>query len=447
MKKLLLIIPVLLLATVTFSQGIIFEQGTWKEVLAKAQQTNKPIFVDVFTSWCGPCKQMSSTIFPLDTVGQVFNKNFICYQIDAEKGEGIEIAKKYEVKAYPTYLFIKGDGTPIYRSLGSMPAKNFIEVSKSAMAEMNDPKPIAAWEKEYVEKKNDPRFLLDYINKRSKSGLSNTQLFDEYLKLIPEEERYSAVVGKLYLKEGPDMRVNSFAYENFLKNHKKLFMGITNTFLIDGVTNTAHDAAKIKNLQLLATAISAYDSIPKYFVTIQKDEVYMKYYAATGETDKYVKYTLDFGNNHLMKINPDSINRYDKKMFPSYENILNSGRGSLAKLDSTEKAELRSTFAHMEANKHGLSLNQIAWDVFEKTTDKIALRNALSWSKRSLEFVPDNATYLDTYANLLYKLGQKQEAITNEKEALRLTDKKDTETYKGMENTLRKMTAGEKTWK
>jgi len=447
MKKLLLIIPALLLAIVTFSQGIVFEHGKWKEVLAKAQQTNKPIFVDVFTSWCEPCKQMSKEIFPLETVGQAFNENFICYQIDAEKGEGIEIAKKYEVKAYPTYLFIKGDGTQIYRSLGSMPAKNFIEVSKTAIAEMNDPKPIAAWEKEYVEKKNDPKFLLDYIDKRSKSGLSNAGLFDEYLKLLPEEERYSAIVGKLYLKEGPDMRVNSFAYANFLKNHKKLFMGITNTFLIDGITNTAYDAAKTKNEQLLATAISAYDSLPKYFATIQKDEVYMKYYSTTGETDKYVKYTLDFGNNHLMKINPDSIILHDKKLFPFYENMLKSERGPLAKLDSTEKIELRSTLEHMEANKHGLSLNQIAWDLFEKTKDKNALGNALAWSKRSLEFVPNNATYLDTYANLLYKLGQKQEAIINEKEALRLADKKDAETYKGMEDTLRKMNAGEKTWK
>jgi thioredoxin-related protein len=447
MKKLLLIIPALLFSILTFSQGIVFEHGTWKEVLAKAQQTNKPIFVDVFTTWCGPCKEMSKEIFPLETVGKVYNENFICYQIDAEKGEGIELAKKYAVKAYPTYLFIKGDGAQIYRSLGSMPAKNFIEVAKTAITEMNDPKPLAVWEKEYAEKKNDPKFILDYIGKRSKSGLSNTLLFDEYLMLLPEEERYSATVGKLYSKEGPDMRVNSFAYTNFLKNHKKLFMGVGNTFLINGVMNTPNDAAKTKNEQLLATAIAAYDSLPKYFVTIQKDEVYMKYYATTGETDKYLKYTINFGNNRLMKIKVDSINHYDKSQVPAFEKLLKSGIGPIAKLDSTDQVQLRSTLAHMEANKYGQSLNQIAWDLFKKATDKIALQNALIWSKRSLEFAPNNAAYLDTYANLFYKLGQKQEAITNEKEALRLADKKDVETYKGMEETLRKMNAGEKTWK
>ena len=288
--------------------------------------------------------------------------------------------------------------------------------------------------------------MLDYLKKRSKLGLSNTQIFDEYLKLLPGEERYSITVRQLYLKEGPDMRVNSFAYTNFLKNHQKLFLVTGNTFLIDGITNTASDAAKTKNEKLLATAIAAYDSLPKYFATIQKDEVYMKYYTTTGETDKYLKHTIAFANNRLMKIKVDSINHYDKSQFPVLEKMMKSGQIPIANLDSTEKVELISLLAHMEADKYGKSLNQVAWDVFKKATDKIALQNALNWSKRSLEFMPDNAAYLDTYANLYYKLGQKLEAITNEKEALRLADKKDDETYKGMEETLRKMNAGEKTW-
>lgn len=73
------------------SQGIKFENGSWKEVLEKAKQSNKPIFVDVYTSWCGPCKKMSKEIFVLPEVGKTYNSNLICYGIDAEKGYGIEI--------------------------------------------------------------------------------------------------------------------------------------------------------------------------------------------------------------------------------------------------------------------------------------------------------------------------------------------------------------------
>ena len=190
MKKQLLIITVLFFSVLGFSQGIEFEHGSWKEVLEKAKQTNKPIFVDVYTSWCGPCKKMSKDIFPLAEVGKVYNANFVCYQIDAEKGEGIQIAKKYEVMSYPTYLFIKADGTLFSRSVGYMEAEKFIAVSKTAIADMNDPKPLSIWEKEYVEKKNDSTFMLDYINKRIKLGKPTAQLFDEYLHYYPTTSEF-----------------------------------------------------------------------------------------------------------------------------------------------------------------------------------------------------------------------------------------------------------------
>ena len=448
MNKLLLIIPALFFSILGFSQGIEFEHGTWKEVLEKAQKTNKPIFIDVFTTWCGPCKQMSKNIFPLDSVGKVYNANFICYQIDAEKGEGIEIAKKYLVMAYPTYLYIKADGTIFYTAMGSMEAKAFVEVSKSALLEMNDPKPIAIWDKEYIDKKNDPAFLLDYIKKRTKLGVSNPLLFDEYLKLIPEEERTSATVIEMYRKEGPRMRVNSFAYTNLQKNSSKLFdkFGKNVTiFLLVGMGNTLNDATATKNEQLLATVISAYDQLPKGSFPLQKDEIYMQYYKKNGETDKYFKFAINYANNYLMNLNVDSLAYTDKAVLQSLETQIKSG--ALARLDPKKLAELKSITANFNMNKISQSLNNIAWDAFEKVTDKKVLKDALSWSKRSLEISPNKATYLDTYANLFYKLGQKEEAITNEKKALRNTDIKDTNGYKGMEETLRKMNAGEKTWK
>lgn len=35
-----------------------------------------------------------------------FDKYFVCFKIDAEKGEGVEFAKKYDVHAYPTFLML-----------------------------------------------------------------------------------------------------------------------------------------------------------------------------------------------------------------------------------------------------------------------------------------------------------------------------------------------------
>ena len=59
MRRIFLTIVVLLFSWNVFSQGIQFETGSWKEVLQKAKQENKLIFVDLYTTWCGPCIQES----------------------------------------------------------------------------------------------------------------------------------------------------------------------------------------------------------------------------------------------------------------------------------------------------------------------------------------------------------------------------------------------------
>lgn len=288
MKKILFIIPAFLFSMFGFSQGITFENGTWKEVLKKAQQINKPIFVEYYTTESDSCKQMAMQIFPLESVGKVYNGSFICYQIDAEKGEGVEMAKNFGVKSYPTYIFFNPDGTPFCASSKAMSAKNFIDVSDKALQIMFDLKSMDVLEKEYAEKKDDPTFLKYYIKKRSSLGLSNAFLFDEYLKLIPEEERTSQTVLDLYSKEGQYIRVNTFAFENLQKNSSKIneTLGTANFLLYTGIKNTIDDAAASKDEQLLATAMSAYDQLNQQDLPMLKDELYMVYYGQTVEIDK-----------------------------------------------------------------------------------------------------------------------------------------------------------------
>jgi len=444
MKRQLLIIFVLFFSIMGYSQGIVFEHGTWKEVLEKAKQTNKPVFVDVYTSWCGPCKKMSQEVFPLAEVGAVYNANFVCYQIDAEKGEGIEIAKRYEVKAYPTYLFIKPDGTLFSMSLGSMEAKDFISVSKAAIADMNDPKPLAVWEKEYTGKKNDPAFLLDYMTKRSKLGKSNALLFDEYLKLMPEERRTSDTIIGLYNKEERYLNVNSLAYTNLLKNkdkfYKKLYENVY-TYLYDGVVNSVKEAAQSKDEQLLHAAIEAFEKTPKNPLRMSKDELYMDYYKRTGDSSNYLKSAYNLCNNELMNISPDSIAKRDLENLQRIETAIKSG--AFAGIDSANVAQLKEYTAHMQRNIISQKLNNIAWEIFQTVSDKNVLQDALSWSKRSLEIYPNNPLWMDTYANLFYKIGKKEEAIATEEEALQYAGNAD---KKGFEKTITKMKAGLKTW-
>ena len=117
------------------AQGIDFQSDTmrWQAVLDKAKKENKIVFVDAYTTWCGPCKRMAKDVFPQKAVGDVYNAAFVNVKMDMEKGEGPEVAQRYGVRAYPTYIFVDGNGDLVHRGLGAMPVDKFIAVGQAAM--------------------------------------------------------------------------------------------------------------------------------------------------------------------------------------------------------------------------------------------------------------------------------------------------------------------------
>lgn len=139
MKKLILALSVLCFTSISaFSQGINFKEGTWAEVVAQAKKDKKPIFIDLYATWCGPCKMMAKNVFTDNEVGEVFNKAFVSYKVDAEKGEGITLAKKFGLKGYPTFIFIDpSNEKEIHRVMGAMPAANFIKEAETAIQKAN----------------------------------------------------------------------------------------------------------------------------------------------------------------------------------------------------------------------------------------------------------------------------------------------------------------------
>lgn len=98
--------------------GIKFQNITFDQAIAQAKKENKPIFMNVYAVWCPPCNNLKKTTFQSPEIGEIFNKNFINISIDAEKGEGIALARKYEVKAHPLMLVIDAEGNVQKRILG-----------------------------------------------------------------------------------------------------------------------------------------------------------------------------------------------------------------------------------------------------------------------------------------------------------------------------------------
>lgn len=163
MKKTILTILVCLFAmAMAADSGISFEYGkSWSEIREKAKASNRLIFVDFYTQWCGPCYNMAKTIFTLSDVGTFYNANFVNAKIDAENGEGVELAKKYQVRSYPTYAFIDPSTEEIvHRSSSRQNAEDFIFTGKSAL---NPELRSTTLLKKYDEGIRDRDFLMSYI--------------------------------------------------------------------------------------------------------------------------------------------------------------------------------------------------------------------------------------------------------------------------------------------
>ena len=117
MKKFVLLFFCMFLMVRLFAQTN-FRELNLAKALESANSEGKMVLVDCYTSWCGPCKIMASKILPLKEVGDFLNERFVCVKYDMEKEEGPEIAKKYGVEAYPTFLLLRADGTLIHPLVG-----------------------------------------------------------------------------------------------------------------------------------------------------------------------------------------------------------------------------------------------------------------------------------------------------------------------------------------
>ena len=141
-------------------KGIQFFKGTFAQALAKAKAEGKPLFVDFYAVWCGPCKKMEKQIFTQPEVGEYFNKHFIALQLDAEKPENVDVAKTYKVEAFPTLGIFDGEGKALSINVGYMNAQELLAMAKTAVGEV---KGFEQLYKEYRQNPNDLAIQQDLL--------------------------------------------------------------------------------------------------------------------------------------------------------------------------------------------------------------------------------------------------------------------------------------------
>jgi len=100
------------------ADGIQFNQSNFKALINQSKKENKLIFMDVYATWCGPCKRLKAKTFSNPEVGKYFNANFLNIAIDGESEEGLELSQMYGVRAYPTLLFINERGEIVKKVSG-----------------------------------------------------------------------------------------------------------------------------------------------------------------------------------------------------------------------------------------------------------------------------------------------------------------------------------------
>lgn len=168
--------------------GIEFFHGTWAEALAQAKTQAKPLFVDIWATWCGPCKRLAAEVFPQPEVGEFFNEHFVCYKLmtdpkdAAEKKLARELSDRYHVRALPTLLWVDGEGRLLHFSTGYRPADELLAEGRKAL----DPARrtgalIERWEK-------GDRSLATGLN-YFKVFTDNVQEFDQFFLDLPDTEK------------------------------------------------------------------------------------------------------------------------------------------------------------------------------------------------------------------------------------------------------------------
>lgn len=238
--KSILFLSLFFLNMLSFAQdrSIQFETTSFKMALDKARENDKLLFVDCYTSWCGPCKMLAKDVFTNNEVADYFNKNFVAFKVDCEKGEGPGIAKQYGVSGYPTLLFLDTDGNLVNKIVGATAPAAFLEKVKKGL----DPETsLYGKEKRYKAGERDRAFVLDLIEsyKAIREIQKARQVSLELLPTLSEQELLTKemwnVVRYYY--------VSTYGSEwwNFILKHKNDYIAVVGEkALRDKVGETLH---------------------------------------------------------------------------------------------------------------------------------------------------------------------------------------------------------------
>jgi thiol:disulfide interchange protein len=118
--------------------GIEFIEQDWSAALQQAKKQNKLVFLDIYATWCGPCKMLKQFTFSDTSVGRFFNNNFVNISVDGEKGVGPQLAQQYSIEGYPSLIITDTEGKPVLFTAGYMPVADLLRFANEALKRSNE---------------------------------------------------------------------------------------------------------------------------------------------------------------------------------------------------------------------------------------------------------------------------------------------------------------------
>ncbi|MDG1333922.1 MAG: thioredoxin family protein [Crocinitomicaceae bacterium] len=168
----------------SLAEGIIFQDLTLKQGLEKAKKENKKVFIDVYATWCGPCKYLSKNIFIDDDLGAFMNEHFISLKIDGEKGDGPELMSDFDLSSYPTMLFLNQEMDLLKKIVGAVGADE-IETAGNAVI-FPETTSIYKLTQKYDAGDRDREFLSEYVVEVLNNDGDVDPVLAEFLELYPD---------------------------------------------------------------------------------------------------------------------------------------------------------------------------------------------------------------------------------------------------------------------
>jgi thioredoxin 1 len=93
---------------------------------SKVIKNQKPVFVDFWAPWCGPCRQYLPVVE--EVAGEMPDVDF--FKVNVE--DSSELARRYGISSIPTSMIFKG-GEALLQHSGAMPKKSLVELIKETI--------------------------------------------------------------------------------------------------------------------------------------------------------------------------------------------------------------------------------------------------------------------------------------------------------------------------